>query len=79
MSAPTRGTPSRLKSRVSGGQSRTGLQMPQLDQSRSLTDVSAELARKEDLSQRPSLPAPTQWLVQPALVVSAEHPAVSAP
>ena len=59
MSAPTRGTPSRLKSRISGGQSQTGLQMPQPDQSRSLTDMSVELAREEDLSQRPSHPAPT--------------------
>ena len=79
MSAPTRGTPSRLKSRISGGQSQTGLQMPQPDQSRSLTDMSVELAREEDLSQRPSNPAPTRWLVHPALMISAEQPAVSAP
>ena len=64
MSAPTRGTPSRLKSRISGGQSQTGLQMPQPDQSRSLTDVSVELAKEEDLPQRPShQPPPDGWCI----------------
>ena len=79
MSAPTRGTPSRLKSRISGGQSQTGLQMPQPDQSRSLTDVSVELAKEEDIPQRTSHTATTRLLVHPALAVSAEQAAVSAP
>ena len=34
MSAPTRGTPSRLKSRISGGQSQMDLQLLQQEQSR---------------------------------------------